>query len=339
MSSIDSLEVVVLSFNRGLHLLNCVRSVQTLMPGVAITVYDDASTDPETIAILEDLSRDGTAKVLLAVSSGSLSSSPGLNGGLHQNMQSFLDSHACRPWALFLQDDTQIVRRFTAVDVNMINSIFSTYPTAAFVYPAFLANRSACTRGYVDFESLKEDEPSFSFQHGYEYSGYFDVCIAHIERLRTARWRFGNELTSSLSAREQFGTMRLMRQPFVAHLPAPPTYRFRSKTFFQRIWEKHRAGLYPVDHMSDANVQRLFSLRGDYPTADNFLTSTTFFGSHPWPYTKYEKAPCWLRIIDRIEHGMRRVVSRTHRSLIPATPKTDSSKGAYAVLDSNERAN
>jgi hypothetical protein len=323
MPSIDSLEVVVFSFNRGPHLLNCVRSVQAFMPGVALTVYDDASTDPQTRAILEDMTRNGTGKVLVAVSSENPGLLSRLNGGLYQNMQSFLDSHACTRWVLFLQDDTQIVRGFTARDVEIIDGIFSSYPGAAFIYPAFLANRSACTRGYVDFDSLKGDEASFSFQYRYEYSGYFDVCLAHVDRLRNAQWCFGNELESSLAALGQFGTMRLMRQPFVAHLPAPPTYRYRSKTFFQRVWEHYRAGLYPIDPMSDADVQRLFSLRGDYPTADHFLTSSTYWGSHPWPYTKYEKSPCWVWIIDRIERGYARILRRTRGSATPAIPNAD----------------
>jgi hypothetical protein len=303
----DSIEVVIFSFNRGGHLRNCVGSVRELMPDTPVTVFDDGSTDSETCAVLARLRQEDGVTVLVADDSTRTSKSNALlNGGLHANMQTFIDGHARSTMVLFLQDDTQVVRRVTSQDLDDIAQIFTQYPAAAFIYPAFLANRSACTRGFVDFESFRDGDPSFCFRYDYEYSGFFDICIAHVGRLRAASWKFGNELTTSLDARERFGTMRLMRNPFVALLPAPPTYAFRGKTWIQRIWERYRAGLYPVDTMSEADVERLSALKGDYPTADEFLTSTSFRREHPWPYTKMERAPRLLILLERIEGWVRR---------------------------------
>ena len=314
----DSIEVVIFSFNRGGHLRNCVSSVREFMPDAAVTVFDDGSTDGETCAVLADLSREGAVNVLVArESSRGSNSKPLLNGGLHENMQRFIDENARCPLALLLQDDTQLVRAVTPRDRQDIDQIFTQYAKSAFIYPAFLANRSACTRGHVDFGSFREGDPSFSFHYDYEYSGFFDVCIAHVRRLHDARWRFVNELAASLEARERFGTMRLMRCPFVAHLPAPPTYVFRGKTWVQRIWERYRAGLYPIDPMSDADVKRLFSLRGDYPTADDFLTSSSFRGAHPWPYTKMERAPKPIVLIEKVEGWVRRRLASAGRYMMP----------------------
>lgn len=303
----DSIEVVIFSFNRGAHLQNCAASVREFMPDAPVTVFDDGSTDSETCAVLARLRQEGAITVLVADNS-TRPSGPGaqLNGGLHLNMQSFMDDHARCSMVLFLQDDTQVVRRVTRRDFANIQQIYSQHPKAAFVYPAFLANRSTCTRGFVDFSSFRDDDPSFSFLHDYEYGGFFDICIAHVGRLRAAGWKFGNELTTSLDARERFGTMRLMRVPFVALLPAPPTYAFRGKTLIQRIWEHYRAGLYPIDPMSEADIDRMSALTGDYPTADEFLTSTSYRGEHPWPYTKMERAPKLLILLERIEGWVRR---------------------------------
>lgn len=303
----DSLEVVIFSFNRGGHLQNCISSIRKFMPNVPVTIFDDGSSDSETCALLARLQQDGAIRILTTDVSLKLPRSrPQLNGGLHVNMQTFLDKHAQNPLVIFLQDDTQLVRRFTSRDLNDIEQIFQRYPSAAFIYPAFLANRTACTRGFVDFDSFRDGDPSFSFHFDYEYSGFFDICIAHTGRLRAAGWRFGNELTTSLEARERFGTMRLMRRPFVALLPAPPTYTFRGKTWIQRVWERYRAGLYPIDAMSEADVERLSALKGDYPTADEFLTSRSFRGAHPWPYTKMERAPKFLILLERLEASVRR---------------------------------
>jgi len=306
----DLLEVVILSFNRGGHLQNCVDSVREFMPNSRVTVFDDGSTHVETCAVLDRLRQESAVSVLAAdESKGSSRSHAQLNGGLHANMQTVIDDHACSAMVLFLQDDTQVVRKVTSQDLEDITRIFQHYPRAAFIYPAFLANRTACTRGFVDFDSFRNGDPSFSFYYDYEYSGFFDICIAHIGRLRAAGWRFGNELTTSLEARERFGTMRLMRNPFVALLPAPPTYAFRGKTWIQRIWERYRAGLYPVDPMSEAAVERMSALKADYPTADEFLTSRSFQGEHPWPYTKMERAPKLIILLERIEAWVRRRLS------------------------------
>jgi glycosyltransferase involved in cell wall biosynthesis len=310
MFSADSLEVVIFSFNRGGHLRNCVDSVREFMPNSRVTVFDDGSTNSETCAALDRLRKEGVVSVLTADESSKNSKfDTQLNGGLHANMQTFIDDHACSALVLFLQDDTQVVRKVKSRDLEDIARIFQYYPRAAFIYPAFLANRTACTRGFVDFSSFRDDDPSFSFHYHYEYSGFFDICIAHVGRLRASGWKFGNELTTSLQAREKFGTMRLMRTPFVALVPAPPTYVFRGKTWVQRIWERYRAGLYPVDPMSEAAVERMSALKADYPTADEFLTSRSFQGEHPWPYTKMERAPKLLVLLERIEAWVRRRLS------------------------------
>jgi hypothetical protein len=310
----NSLEVVIFSFNRGRLLCNCVTSLRKFLPNVPVTVFDDTSTDKETCAILEGLSRDGWAKILTSQGlTGFPKSTPPLNGGLYENIQLFLDVHARSSWALFLQDDMQVVRIFTQYDREMLTRIFSDYPKAAFVYPAFL---SYALWKYVDSATLMGNKPSFSFLYDYDFSGYFDVCIAHIDRLRDARWRFGNELASSVSAREKFGTMRLMRQPFVAYLPSPPTYRHRGQTRTQRVWERYRAGLYPIDPLSDSDLQRLISMKDTFPTAEGFLTSESFWGSHPWPDVKLEGAPSLVRALDRIESRLRRVLKRGTQSLL-----------------------
>jgi hypothetical protein len=301
--SMNALEVVIFSFNRGRLLLNCLASVRRYIPDVPITVFDDASTDAETCAILGDIRREGSARVLVAESPPKHWTTRS-DGGFNANIQSFVDVHALSTYALILQDDLQVVRPLEPRDLGGIDQVFFDFPKSPFVSPLFLYS-SLCQ--YVDMESVKGDSLTFSLRYDYEYSGFFHVCVAHISRLRAAKWRFVDELVASVAAREAFGTMPFLRQPFVAHVPSPPTFRHRGKTLAQRIWERHRAGLYPIDPLSDSDVQRLFSLRDTFPTAESFLTSKSFWGSHPWPYIKLGGAPASLRALDRIENGLRRL--------------------------------
>lgn len=305
--SINSIEVVIFSFNRGRLLLNCLDSVRRYVPGVPVTVFDDASTDPETCAILRDVSRKGWARVLVAASPPK-GRSPRSDGGFNANIQSFVDVHAIRPYALILQDDLQVVRPLECRDIEGLDKVFFDFPQAVFVSPLFLY--STLTQ-YVDMESVKGDSLTFSLLYDYEYSGFFHVCIAHINRLRSANWKFVDELVASLAAREAFGTMPFLRHPFVAHVPSPPTFRYRRKTLVHSIWERYRAGLYPIDPLTDSDVQRLFSLRDTFPTAESFLTSRSFWGAHPWPYVQMDGAPASVRALHRIEEGLRLRLGRS----------------------------
>jgi hypothetical protein len=302
----NSLEVVVFSFNRGRLLLNCLASVRRYVLGAPVTVFDDASTDPETCAILGEIRREGWARVLVAESPPLGWAAPS-DGGFNANIQSFVDVHARSTYTLILQDDLQVVRPLERRDLDGLDQVFSDFPQCAFVSPLFLYS-TLCQ--YVDMESVKGDSLTFSLLYDYEYSGFFHVCIAHISRLRDANWRFVNELVSSVAARAAFGTMPFLRQPFVAHVPSPPTFRHRRKTLVQCIWERYRASLYPIDPLSDSDVRRLFSLRDTFPTAEEFLTSRSFWGSHPWPYVKLEGAPASVLALDRLESGLRRRLSR-----------------------------
>lgn len=311
MNKVFQIEVVIFSYNRGHHLLNCIKSIEDLVGGCLITVFDDLSTDKQTKKIVQRLQDHDNVRVIFSNHSADPSDYENLpNGGLHRNMQTFLDECARTPLALFLQDDTQIVRRVTEEDLQEIFDIFHSYKKAAFIYPAFLANRSPCVRASVNFETVLAEGSSFAFHDSYDYSGYFDICIANLERLRAHNWQFGNELSTSLAARSTFGAMRLLKRPFVGLLPSPPTYRSKGKSWVHSAWEFFRAGLYPIDQMSYSDLKRLDSLKGDYPTADSFLRSSAFWGEHPWPYSRLERAPGFIIWMDRIERGARRLSSR-----------------------------
>jgi hypothetical protein len=95
------------------------------------------------------------------------------------------------------------VREVTKHDWGSIDKIFMDHPKAAFACPLFLTHRDYYSQ-FIERASLL-DGASFSFRYEYEYSGYFDICIAHVDRLRRASWRFGNELETSLRARDEFG--------------------------------------------------------------------------------------------------------------------------------------
>lgn len=303
MLNTGPVDAVIFSFNRGRLLQNCVESLRTFAPNLAITVFDDHSTDARTLQVLAGLERSGVR--VLRTNRQPADDSPAytVNGGLHRNIQAFVDVHAESRLVLLLQDDTQFVRHVTAEDWAIVDALFDGDRKLAFVCPAFLSHDSY--EEFVEPSSLAPGRPSFAFRPDYEYSGYFDICIAHVERLRAARFRFGNEFETALSARSHFGVMQLLRLPFVAQLPGPTSYRFRNRTVSQRIWEWRRTGLYPVDSLSSAEIDRILA-ENVLPTSERFLKSATFWGTQPWPHGKLEGAPAVVQLIDRFEERVRR---------------------------------
>ncbi len=284
------------------------------MPDVRLTVVDDRSTDPATVAVLRSMPSD--VRVLDAMHAGTPApSEAAVNGGLHANMQWFLDAHASCTVVLFMQDDMQLVRAVSATDLAEIGSIYEAFPRTAFIYPGFLASRLGALDRVVDRNTLLPGAPSCSFAAQYEFGGFFDVCLAHVPRLRAIHWCFGNELESSRTALRLFGPMRLLRRPFTAHLPAPPTYRHRNRTLVQWFWEWRHTGLFPIDPLSPDAMARLHAAGADLPTAEALLTSSTFGRSHPWPYVKLEGAPATVLWMDRIEAGLRRRLARAGQAL------------------------
>ncbi|WP_029888898.1 glycosyltransferase family 2 protein [Polycyclovorans algicola] len=298
------LHFYIFSFNRGRFLAHCVRSIETCAPGATLTVMDDASDDPETVAVLK---RVGECHEVVVRAGGEGSK----HGGLSANMQAALD-RTDAPRVCFLQDDMQLVRPLDETDAAAINRWFEQRPNAAFLHPAFLKGCNAARdRQITRFDDatgcyLREAERLSVGGH------YSDIFIADTARLRAQGWQFtAREHGNEPQARRLFGPMGFMFAPFVMWLPSVPAYRGRSKTrAMQHAERRQGCGFHPLRMMSQAHAEA-FRQRDpqQLPVAETFLRLEDAARlTTPWRYHPFQNASL-LRNLDKLERSLSRLWS------------------------------
>lgn len=285
----------IFSFNRGQFLENCVASVEQHAPDSRIFIYDDQSDDPETISVLERLSRKHNV----------ISNNPSgcdKHGGLHANMQAAFNAMPDDELFCFLQDDMQIVRDITSDDISYVREFFIRCPNAGFLHPGFLkgCNRERNRLIYYDAVS----GVYFCGPNRHSAGTYFsDILISNSSRLRSYAWQFDQiEAESEKQAKVHFTEMGFMFNPFVMWLPSVPAYRGKKKTFALRYAEKmSKSGFYPFLSMTEAEVTRL-TMRDSsvLPVAEDFLKCTNADIRKPWIYYPLQKTRL-LKFLNRLE--------------------------------------
>lgn len=296
------IEVAVFSFNRGAYLQNCVGSIRRNMPGALVTVFDDNSTDSETLAVLDRLA----LPVVRPMADGGQR-----HGGLYANMQAAVD-RATRPWVLFLQDDMQVVRLVAPSDIATIAACFATDPAIGFVSPIFIKavrqrrhERLLQPAGAGRFY-LPSDLARAKLLH--RKMVYFDASIAHVARLRAAGWRFAaTEAENARQARARFSCMPILADPFTFFCPEVPFYRNRSQSLAARLARRVVGGeVKSLVDMTPAEVAR-FKARSmtELPVAERFLTTTDPNVRRPFVY-KDVAARWWLRLLHGLEQKLTR---------------------------------
>lgn len=299
-----SLQFWIFSFNRGRFLENCIRSIEQCAPHCSISVFDDRSNDPATREILERI-----ASKHPVVYPDSDSTGESKHGGLYNNMQAALDQSGEEGMVCFLQDDMQLVRSLAEAEVDAIGKYFAHHPEAGFIRPVFFK-----------LSDQKENEPvtrylpsarmywvdRFQRSAGAAYS---DVFVAPVKRLRAVDWKFlPREKYNEQQARRMFPQMAYLRDPFVAWLPNPPTYRGRRQTLGLSLAQRrHHSGFYPFRIMSPQE-RSLFLDRDParLPYAEHFLRpATTQPHAQPWIYHPLQSARC-LKVLHNIEDRLRR---------------------------------
>jgi len=291
----------VFSYNRGRFLENCIESLEACVPFADIAIFDDASNDGETVAILERLSQK-----VPVIQPGSVSSRK--VGGLYDNMQSALDYAQSYDLVCFVQDDTQVVRSVSPEELAEINGLFEIDQRLGFVHPAFLRgiNRSR------DQKSLNYQSATRTYRRGQTKQSagtYFSaILIAKPSRLNEHEWRFSrSEPANDQQAMGVFEKMAYLHAPFVMWLPEVPVYRGKRKTLALRLAEQIRAvGLHPFKTMDDAESEA-FKRRpsSDLPIAEDFLTISTQAVRKPWRYHPLQKAR-FLKMLNNVELALRK---------------------------------
>lgn len=296
------MRICIFSYNRPKHLKHCIESIERCAPNVPLTIYDDASTDAETQAILEQASHKHTV-----VNTKALDSSKIKCGGLYNNMQLAIEQNNSSDPLCFIQDDMQLVRPISEEDLNDIEQFFELNPKAAFLHQAFLkgANRD---RDQQQTEWVAEKNAYFRNAQNRSAGTHFAaVCIVHPQRLCDANWEFATkEPLNDKAAKTLFGKMGFMKNPFLMWLPNVPAFRGKKKTLGLKIAEKKRnSGFYPFTIMTPEQVAS-FTQRDPkvLPVAEDYLSFSEQSVPLPWFYHPLEGAK-FLKFLNKLELKLR----------------------------------
>lgn len=271
--------VAVFSCERGRHLENCVASVERHAPGARLTVWDDGSADPATLAALARIASRHRVRRLPAGDSGHL-------GGLRAAMRAAIDEAAAgSEWLLMLQDDQQIVRPLDGAETRALAAVFDGDPAVAQIVPQFF-------RGYTGQAALRARYPIDARLDAYESSGagFADTGVLHPRRFAA----FGtgmreSEGATSLAARAAGARLMMARDPWMMFCPWPNTVRRRGGRLEKALRRINDlgvgAGVHPFADMDAGAVARLRARPIErFPTADEWLVSTPGL-RRPWWYT------------------------------------------------------
>ncbi|MBZ2170173.1 glycosyltransferase family 2 protein [Marinobacter sp. F4216] len=293
----------VFSFNRGRYLENCIGSIEACAPGSPIVIFDDNSTDPETVQVLEKF----RAKHRIIQPQRDERSRHHL-GGLYGNMQRAFEEHLDADLVCYLQDDTQMVRRLDEDDLAGIEQTFEKAPSLGFINPCFIRGINF-TRGaqYAYNPELK----LYFREHSQRSSGtYFSaLLIMKPKRLKDAGWSFAqSEPANNQQARNQFMPMGYLHSPFAMWLPEVPAYRGKKKTLGLKLAEKKRnCGYYPFALMSESQIT---DLKGRHesalPIAEDFLHCADHEPPKPWAYNPLTNTG-WIKTLNQAEVSLRRL--------------------------------
>ncbi|WP_226703889.1 glycosyltransferase family 2 protein [Microbulbifer elongatus] len=299
------MHIFVFSYNRGPFLENCIRSIEACAPQCGLTVIDDGSDDPETCRVLAEIGQRHRVVDKTAESGHKL-------GGLYANMQAAFEMAADDELVCFLQDDTQMVRSLTDEDLAELRQSFDEQPDLGFISPAFVRGISIQKKVDQDFRFDAERNFWFWYPRKRSTGTWFSaLLIADPRRLRQVDWHFEvGESVNNRKAAKIFCRMARMRAPFSMWLPNGRAYRGKQKSLALRFGEwSRRCGLYPLEIMSDAQVQALKTAEpAQLPVAETCLKTTRGNIRSPWAYDPMQGAG-WLKLLDRFERKLRGLFS------------------------------
>jgi hypothetical protein len=295
------LHFLVFSFNRGDFLLNCVRSIRSCAPFAGITVWDDHSTDAHTQRILEQLSAS------VDIRTPSASNNTGVHGALYDNMQ--IACHALAPDTLIctIQDDMQLVRPIAPDELQGWHQLIGSSLHSGFVHPVFLKNLKDPIRNAEALQGFYVDRWQRSAG-----AWYSDIFMIKKSMLDAVNWTFSySESENEQQARQHFGQMLYLKNPFIAWLPAVPAWRGKRRTWAVRHAEKVRkCGFYPFRIMSVEEALQFRKRPAErLPWAEEYLSLEHDKLAKPWFYQPLQRRPL-LRQLHKAELVLRKYYER-----------------------------
>ncbi|SFD36992.1 Glycosyltransferase involved in cell wall bisynthesis [Thiohalospira halophila DSM 15071] len=278
------LEIFLFSYNRGKYLKNCLDSIKKHAPNLKVTIFDDGSSDPETQDALAEYSEAYQVVVTDKVNNGHYV------GGLYDNMNKALAS-AQEEFALFIQEDMQLVRDVNEQDIEHVKRFFDKYPDSIELHNAFLKGRQRAKDGEV--LEIDENGPFYFRAPGGKGSVNFSaVGVINVGRLKRDSFEFRPfEAQNDEIIGQQYTRMGITPYPWMMWLPFSETSKFKRKGILQRYAEwKTAAGFYPYRPMTSAEVENLLS-RGpeEFPYAEDWLSPQGLEGRSVWNFSDAAK--------------------------------------------------
>jgi glycosyltransferase involved in cell wall biosynthesis len=300
------LHFVIFSYNRADFLAHCLDSIRYCAPDFPVLIIDDNSTDPATIDVLNQAQKD----YLVIQPTNPDTSLNSKHGGLYANLQLALDTLGNEDLMCTLQDDMQLTRPVTFDDAQALEDWFASDKKRGFVHHAFLkgSERQRNQIEYVAADNLYYNRRPDSSAG----SWYSDIFIASVGRLRANKWQFGGrESINEQRARQLFSPMAYWRSPFVAWLPAAPTWRGKRRTLALKLGEKkHHCGFYPLACMQGKEAEHFLERSADtLPYAEDFLNIRDDVANRdqvqtPWVYHPLQGSR-WLKWLNSLELKLR----------------------------------
>jgi hypothetical protein len=282
--TLADVSLYVFSFNRNQFLENCLRSIERCASGLNVTVIDDHSHDSGTRKVLARYK-----DMLRIIEPAQTKLLEHKTGGLYSNMRfAFRDAKAqSKKYALFLQDDMQIVRPIAADDMAATYRFFQANPNVAELHTCFMKRfyaekDEACVILDASGEAYlrPSNYPGFS---GFSAVGLFDV--QRFEKLFGELKR--GEYANNEYAQQKGIQMGLSAKPFMMWLPYPISHRGRRRNIPLKLVEGIAGcGFYPYATMQELTIQQF--LDRDYeavkPYAEDWLKSPSLRKAKMWSF-------------------------------------------------------
>jgi hypothetical protein len=197
----------------------------------------------------------------------------------------------------------------TSEDILEIGRVFKHFKRAAFVSPVFLKGRK---REFFDHNySPETDVPAYIWRDSSDNlvpACYTDVAIISPTRLRATGWNFQqSELENGIMAKQKFGLMPQLSNPFCFYLTDEPAYRGKVLTIGAKLAFRLAGNTIKnyLDMSPDAArlfVNRSTSIR---PYAEDFIETVDPTVPKPYKFNGYRNS--WLTLLlNKIELLTRR---------------------------------
>lgn len=284
--SLADIKIYVFSFNKGVFLENCLRSIEVCAPSCEVVVIDDQSDDQKTKDVLNYFS--DKFQILIA---GKHDEVEHKTGGLNNNM-SFALSDAREKdiqYVLFLQDDMQLVRPLLNDDIVNAEMFFSSNKNSAEMHTCFMKMLNADQEQHTRIDN--SGRAYIRTPGGRKgWSGFSDVGLFNVDRFFELFANFkltqGEYLNNKYAEKNNI-QMGISINPFMMWLPYPVSYRGKNRSIPLRIIELFGGcGYYPYSVMSSSEVSA-FTNRDieKRPYAEEWLTANDLNQVRFWSFS------------------------------------------------------